>query len=198
MSNTRLFGAAAALAGLTFFGVYWWLKPASPRLVASTFHRVDVNSRDDKLETSSESENDGRRDKLRNDALDAANVLVNAPCDPLAKARYIEAATKYVRGWFSVAPCMAEIGRCNSDGGDKQLDRVQQVFGTPLDRRVREAMQRAHETDAIVEGDFPRDTLLLLAQMAADPVISPYAEPRFQVSARERRPKLACRAAALR
>ena len=144
------------------------------------------------------SDNDAGRDKLRHDALDAAKALVNSPCDPAAKARYIEAATRYVRGWLSIGPCMQRVGGCQSDEGDKELDRAQQAFGTPLDHRVREAMQSAHETDAIVEGDFPADTLLLLANMAADPVISPYAEPRFKASARERRPQLACRSAARR
>src|SRR5258707_9784679 len=116
VSNSRFLGLAATMAIVVFFGVQLWLQlPASqrdaaaaplapcatptqasdptpsyvpvPGRVASTFHRVDVNSAQYKYEMSDASDNDAARDKLRHDALEAANALVNSPCDSAAKAR---------------------------------------------------------------------------------------------------------------
>jgi hypothetical protein len=194
MGNARFIGIAIAAMVFTFVAVQWLAAPRlkrDPRL--PTFHRVAAG---ELPESSHAGDNDAARNGLRNAVLDAAESLRDDPCNELVKARYIREATKYARAWLSMAPCMSTMTCSNADSA--RLDRAQQAFGTPLDRRVREAMAKAHETDALSEGDFPRDALVMVAGMAGDPVINPNAAPDIKAGARDFRTPSGCRAAALR
>jgi hypothetical protein len=57
---------------------------------------------------------------------------------------------------------------------------------------VHEAMQQVHAKGLFKRGDFPADTVYLVAEMAADPAIRPEAkiDPRFatqqQIAAQQR------------
>jgi len=59
---------------------------------------------------------------------------------------------------------------------------INKAFGTPLDRRVWEAMGQAHETDALRSSDFPKDVVGLVAETARDPVLNPRTEARFKAT----------------
>jgi hypothetical protein len=59
-------------------------------------------------------------------------------------------------------------------------------------------MKKAHETDIFIAGDFAKDVVVLVAEMAGDAVINPYASPRGKEISREFRTPASCRAASLR
>jgi hypothetical protein len=136
------------------------------------------------------------RDGLRGAVLTAVDNLQGDPCNPALKACYIQAVSKYARAWLSIAPCVG-TRTCGSADGPR-LDRAQKAFGSALDHRVREAMRKVHGTDIFVEGDFPRDVVILVAEMAGDGVISPYASPRVKEISRELHTPVSCTAASLR
>ena len=132
-----------------------------------TFHRVDPNDPKFKLEQSSYvSDNDPVRDRLRNEVLDFARAVRDDPCNAVLKKNYIGAVVAYARAWISIVPC---VGTRSCRGADSQaLDRAARAFGTPLDIRVREAMRVAHAKAIFGPADFPKDTINLVAELAAD------------------------------
>jgi hypothetical protein len=198
MGTLRFLGIAVGLL-LACLGIQWLLapRPLQPDARVPTFQRVDVNSPRYQMETTSYAgDHDAVRDALRRATLEAAQAFRDDPCNDAIKARYVEAATKYARAWLSIAPCVATATCGASDG--PRLDRAQKAFGSPLDRRVREAMTKAHQTDAIAEGDFSGDVAPFVAEMAADPVINPRAAPRMKEVARDFRTPSTCRAASVR
>jgi hypothetical protein len=190
--------AAVALAAFLAVITIQWLsgRPPNIKLLQPAFHRVDVNSPREKLEASDASDNDSVRDGLRHALMDAAEDLAREPCNKEIKARYVEAATKYVRAWLSVVPCLATKTCGSSDS--PRLDRAQQAFGSPLDHRVREAMKIIHRRGAFVTADFPHDAVGMVAMLAADPVINPQADPSIKQATQDMRPPFSCRAASLR
>jgi hypothetical protein len=135
MSTLRFVGIAVGLL-MVFLGIQWLLAPPplqpdallplQPDAALPTFQRVDVNSPRHQMETTSyASDNDPVRDGLRRAALQAANQLIGDPCDEAAKARYIEAATKYARAWLSIAPCV-QTETCGPSDGPR-LDRARKA-----------------------------------------------------------------------
>jgi hypothetical protein len=54
-------------------------------------------------------------------------------------------------------------------------------------------MEKAHQTGALVEGDFPEDLAPFIAETAADPAINPLANPQFKATARDLRMPASCR-----
>jgi multidrug efflux pump subunit AcrA (membrane-fusion protein) len=178
--HIRFIGILAVLAAV-FLGARWQLAPRAlkPDTRLPTFHQVDVQDPRFKLETTSfASDNDAVRDALRQAVLDAAVALKDAPCDQAVKARYIAAATKYARAWISIVPCIGT--RICRQSDNARIELAQKAFGSPFDRRVREAMQRAHATGAIVKGDFPDDAARLVATLAGDGMINPDVPPKFK------------------
>jgi hypothetical protein len=194
MESIRFAGLIVGAFLMTFAVAFWLVvpRPLKPDPSLPTWHRVDVDSPQYKYESSNASDSDAVRDKLRNAVLEAADDLQSEPCNDAMKAHYIDAATKYARAWLSISPCVG-TGTCGSSD-NALLDRAQKAFGSPLDHRVREAMVKAHETGALKQGDFPNDAVVLVAQMARDPVISPRADPAFKKAAEEMRAGRGCRA----
>ena len=143
------------------------LVPLKPDSRLPTFHRVDRDDPKTKLEQSSYvSDNDPVRDRLRNEVLDYAKAVRDDPCNTVLKKNYIKAVVAYARAWISIVPC---IGTKTCRSGDSEaLDRAAQAFGTPLDIRVREAMRVAHSRAIFGPADFPKDTVNLVSQLAAD------------------------------
>jgi hypothetical protein len=92
------------------------------------------------------------------------------------KARYVAAVVAYVRAWTSIAPCLAARTCGGSDSS--LLDRARQAFGSPLDRRVRDAMQAVHAKATFGSGDFPQDTVHLVSDLAADGAVLSAHETR--------------------
>jgi hypothetical protein len=194
----------AALAGAALIasaGLLWFLsnpvviavklEPLKASAEIPTFHRVQ-----DDLRRGVDVDIDVVRNGLRGAVLAAADDLKSDPCNPALKARYIEAASKYARAWLSIAACAGTRTCGPADGA--RLNRAQKAFGSALDHRVREAMKKVHETDIFVKGDFAKDVVVLVAEMAGDGVINPYASPRGKEISREFRTPVNCKAASLR
>jgi hypothetical protein len=171
MSTLRLCATVAVLFFVGFIGGKWLLtelqmQPLQPDPRVPTFHHVDPDSARMKLEQSSESDDDPTRDRLRNEVLDYAKAFADDPCNQVLKTNYIKAVVAYVRAWQSIAPCLA-IRSCTSWDSAK-LDLASKAFGSPLDHRVRDAMQAAHAKATFGTGDFPKDTARMVADLAAD------------------------------
>jgi hypothetical protein len=170
MESVRFYALAAGLFFAVFLGGKWLLTPTivplKPDARLPTFQRVDPDDPRTKLEQSSVSDNDATRDRLRNEVLDYAKALHDDPCNEVLKKNYIKAVVAYARAWISIVPC---VGTQTCRGADSPLlDRAQHAFGTPLDLRVREAMQSAHVRATFGTGDFPKDIANLVANLAAD------------------------------
>jgi hypothetical protein len=180
MDTVRFFGLAAGMFAAVFLGMSWLLAvhPLQPDARLPLFQRVDKDSPRFQLEESSISDDDPIRDRLRHEVLDDAKTLSEDPCNPVLRKRYIEAANSYARAWISIVPCIA-TQTCGSGDSDK-TDRAAQAFGSPLDLRVREAMQKAHKRAGFRVGDFPNDTVNLVALLAADGLINPHADVRLR------------------
>jgi hypothetical protein len=190
--NVRFFGLALSMFVAMFFGMRWLLTPQrlQPDARLPTFQRIEPNSARAQLEASSISDGDATRDKLRHAVLDEAKALNDEPCNTALKEHYVEAANNYARALTSVVPCLGTHTCGKTDW--PRLELTGRAFGTPLDQRVHEAMQQVHAKGLFKRGDFPADTVYLVAEMAADPAIRPEAkiDPRFatqqQIAAQQR------------
>jgi hypothetical protein len=173
MDNLRFFGLAAFLFAAVFFGMKWLLRiePGHADARLPTFHQVDPDSPSRQLMSSSISDDDPTRDRLRHAVLDEAKLLDHDPCSRMLKAHYIEAVNAYARAWISIVPCLG-TRTCGSSDSAK-LDRAAHAFGSPLDLRLREAMQRVHRKTVFKLGDFPNDDAPLVAELATDGAINP-------------------------
>lgn len=180
MGTLRFLGLAVGMFAAVFFGMRWLLtvRPLQPDARLPTFQRVDKDSPRFQLEQSSISDNDPTRDRLRQEVIEDARALKDDPCNDVLKARYIKAANEYAHAWISIVPCLG--GRTCGSSDSPKLDRAAHAFGSPLDLRVREAMQAVHAKAAFRLGDFPNDTAVLVAQLAADGSINPLADPRIK------------------
>jgi multidrug efflux pump subunit AcrA (membrane-fusion protein) len=175
----RLLGIALAILIVAYL-VPRWLTPVSlqPDRRLPTFHQVDVEDPRTQLEaTSYASDSDAVRDRLRQAVLDTATALRQKPCNQAVKADYIAAAAAYARARISIAPCVATRTCRQSDNA--RLELAQKAFGSPADRRVREAMRLAHGTGTIVKGDFSGDVVTEVAMLSGDGTIDPTASPEF-------------------
>ncbi len=161
-----------------FFGGKWLfeVRPLTPDARLPTFQRVNPEDPRVKLQQSSVSDDDPVRDRLRKEVLDYAKALRDDPCNKTLRAHYVKAAIDYVRAWISIAPC---LGTHTCRGSDSPLmDRAAHAFGSPRDLRVRDAMQAVHAKGIFGPADFPKDTVRLVADLAADGSINPAAETR--------------------
>jgi hypothetical protein len=178
MGTLRFVGIVAVLFLAVFFGGKWLLevRPLKPDPRLPTFQRVNPDDPRVKLEQSSVSDDDPTRDRLRKEVLDYAKALRDDPCNKTLKTHYVKAVIDYVRAWSSIAPC---LGTQTCRGSDSPLvDRAAHAFGSPRDLRVRDAMQAVHAKGIFGPADFPKDTVHLVADLAADGSVNPLAETR--------------------
>jgi hypothetical protein len=175
MDTVRFFGLAAGMFAAVFLGMSWLLtvRPLQPDARLPSFQQVDKDSPRFQVEQTSISDDDPTRDRLRQEVLDDARALKDDPCNDILKTRYIKAANAYAHAWISIAPCLGT--RTCGSADSSRIDRAAHAFGSPLDHRVREAMQRVHAKAVFKLGDFPNDTAPLVADLAADGSINPLA-----------------------
>jgi hypothetical protein len=183
MDSIRFYALAVGLFFAIFLGGKWLLTPTivplKPDARLPTFQRVDPDDPRTKIEQTSVSDNDATRDRLRNEVLDYAKAVHDDPCNEVLKKNYIKAVVAYARAWISIVPCIGTQTCRNADS--PLLERAQHAFGTPLDNRVREAMRSAHARATFGTGDFPKDTVNLVANLAADGSInSAHPMPEFR------------------
>jgi hypothetical protein len=184
MDTVRFFGLAAGMFAAVFLGMSWLftVHPLKPDARVPTFQRVDKDSPRFQLEQSSVSDDDPTRDRLRHEVLDYAKALNDDPCNDRVKTHYIEAVANYAHAWLSIAPCFGSLTCRQADS--KRLDLAQHAFGTPLDARLREAMQQVHAKGIFKHGDFPNETTPLVAAWANDGAIDPrVVNPTVRVNA---------------
>jgi hypothetical protein len=180
MGTLRFGAVVVGLFFAMFLGGKWLLTPVvvplKPDARLPTFHRVDPDDPRTKIEQSSVSDDDPVRDRLRNEVLDYAKALGDDPCNEVLKKNYIKAVVAYARAWISIVPC---IGTQTCRSSDSQLlDRGAHAFGSPLDHRVRDAMRATHQKALFGAADFPKETVHLVADLAADPSLNGVQETR--------------------
>jgi hypothetical protein len=175
MDMLRFLGLAALMFAAAFLGMNWYMRvePLKADPSVPTLQRVDTDSTAE-LGQSSISDGDATRNQLRHDVLDYAKALSDDPCNPIAKHYYIKAVIAYARAWLSMAPCVA-TRTCGSSDSQK-LERAREAFGSPLDVRVRDAMVHVHAKGGFGPADFPKDTVRLVAELAADGSINSVAD----------------------
>jgi hypothetical protein len=195
MDSIRFAGLVVVAFAISFAAALWLVIPQTPMLasILPSQPRVEAQVQPLPVPHADAADSEDARDALRNAVLEAAKDLQHEPCNDIMKARYVEAATRYARAWLSIVPCFG-TRRCGA-ADEARLDRVQRIFGTPLDHQAREAMEEAHETGALKEGDFPSDVALLVATFARDPGINPHADPKIKKATLEMRSDRGCRAA---
>jgi hypothetical protein len=177
-SHLRFAGVVVVLFLAVFFGGRWLLevRPLKPDPRLPTFQAVNPDDPRTKLEKTSVSDDDRTRDRLRKEVLDYAKPLSDDPCNKTLRAHYIKAVNDYARAWIGIAPC---VGTQTCGSSDSSLiERAQHAFGTPLDLRVRDAMAALHAKGIFGPADFPKDTVHLVAELAADPSVNSARETK--------------------
>lgn len=153
VQHIRLAALAAAFFVIAYAGVAWVLAGA-PRpglkLDHSTPAATPVNFPARASEPKpSRAETKSPHDTLRLAALQASKAYAAAPCDRTAKADMIEAVSAYAKAW-------RDVMGCGPDGCDSnRLNAAGTAFSTPLDTRVREAVEAAFDKRGISIDDFP-------------------------------------------
>jgi hypothetical protein len=90
------------------------------------------------------------------DTLQAANAYAMSPCDESVKANFVGALSAYTRAWQTTLGCKPNfLGQLICS--DEQFKKAADSVTTPLDRRVKTALQAAFEQKGIVTADFPKD-----------------------------------------
>lgn len=139
-------------------------------------------------EHTSQSDGDQALDSVRMEALQAANAYTLSPCGETTKANLIAAVTGYARAWQKKMDC-PRPGNMLMFCGDEKLKKVAATFSTPLDIRVKAALQEAFEQKGIVKADFPADVQTDMLQFTGPGLWfdeSPVCLPRAQSAQRRR------------
>jgi hypothetical protein len=169
---TRFILLVAAAFVSAFVGVSWASRgfPFSvPALVttelaplsAATFG--DQSSKDYQrkmweAEHTSRSDGDSKLDAIRMEALQAANAYSVSPCGETTKSNLIAAVTAYARAWQNKLDCpQPQNMRMFCSHIDAKMKEVAATFSTPLDIRVKAALEKAFDQRGIVKADFPAD-----------------------------------------
>lgn len=97
----------------------------------------------------SPSESDAKRQKIRTDVLQAANASEVAPCSAAVKAELVAALTAYVAAYRQKLDCTSMMF-CS----EQKLKAAADTFSTPLDKRIREQVEKANELGGISLDDF--------------------------------------------
>ena len=182
---TTFVGISWALRGFptTSFSPIGELKPT----LTTTFGDESAKAHERKAweaEHTAMSDKDPKLDALRMDALQAGTAYAMSPCDDTMKANLIKATTAYARGYMKIYDCPTPaFGMFCSE---KKRDQANAAYTTPLDVRVKAALEEAFEQKGIIEEDFPEDIRLAVKVFAgpglwSDP--SPVCLPRQRATA---------------
>lgn len=97
----------------------------------------------------SPSDSDAKRQKVRLDVLQAANASEVAPCSAAVKAELVSALTAYVAAYRQKLDC-TNMMFCS----EQKLKAAAETFSTPLDKRIRQQVEKANELGGISLDDF--------------------------------------------
>ena len=164
-----------------------------PALVNSTFGDEHAKQYERKMweaQHTAQSDGDAALDKLRLDALQAANAYAMSPCGDITKQNLIEALTAYTRAYQKKMNCPRPQNMlmfCS----DEKVKAASDTFSTPLDIRVKAAFHEAFEQHGVVQTEFPEDIRFDMLQFAGPGLWingqSPVCLPRERASASNRR-----------
>jgi hypothetical protein len=134
------------------------VKPLQPTSAAyfGDDHAKEGLRKDWEAQHTSQGDDDTKRNAIRMDTLQAANAYAMSPCDATMKANLIAALSSYTRAWQATLGCKRNfLGQLICS--DQKFKEAADSVGTPLDRRVKTALEAAFEQKGIVTADFPKD-----------------------------------------
>jgi hypothetical protein len=134
------------------------VKPLQPTSAAyfGDDHAKEGLRKDWEAQHTSQGDDDTKRNAIRMDTLQAANAYAMSPCDTTMKANLIAALSSYTRAWQATLGCKRNfLGQLICS--DQKFKEAADSVGTPLDRRVKTALEAAFEQKGIVTADFPKD-----------------------------------------
>jgi len=129
-------------------------------------HAKEGLRKDWEAEHRARGDDDAKRNAIRMDTLQAANAYAMSSCDETVKANFVVALSAYTRAWQTTLDCKPNIlGQliCSDEKFKKAADSVT----TPLDRRVKAALETAFAQKGIVTADFPKDLQRDMPQFAS-------------------------------
>ena len=159
--------------------------------VTATFGDQSAKDYENKMweaDHTAQSDRDPNLDRIRLEALQAANAYAMSPCDDTMKSNLIAAVTTYTRAWQKRMDC-ARPQNLLMFCGDKKLKEVAATFSTPLDIRVKTALFEAFDQRGIVKADFPTDIRFDVLQFAGPGLWSdesPICLPRMRAAGSSR------------
>ena len=183
-----------AFVGVTWASRGFPMQMSSPQIVGelrptvtATFGDQSARDYERKMweaEHTSRSDGDPKLDKIRLEALQAANAYAMSPCDDTTKANLIAAVSAYARAWQKKLDCPRPLNMLMFCG-DKKLKQVAETFSTPLDIRVKAALSEAFDQRGIVKSDFPAELRFDVLQFAGPGLWSdesPICLPRMRAA----------------
>lgn len=110
----------------------------------------------------------GKRNPLRADAMEAATGYTLSPCNPDMKKTLVAATTAYAAAYRWRDKCNPMFGNCEA-----VIERANVMYSSPFDMRVRAALNEAFEKGGITGNDFPphlQMEVMTLANSQGSPV----------------------------
>lgn len=175
MPDFRFMVAVVALFAASFFGVRWLAAGApvplptvtelKPDARLPTFHPYDARTdRKGWVETkTSQGDNDPERDKLREAVIAAATAYRMSPCNEEFRRQFLVAAGGYARA-FQLALGCERSHWCAID--DARREQAVKAFGSPYDKRVKEAIAKVHDMGTIARDDYADGYGSIVAMLA--------------------------------
>lgn len=175
MLDFRLITLVVALFAVGFFGVRWLAAGApvplpivtdlKPDARLPTFRPYDPRTdRKGWVESkTSQGDNDPDRDKLRQAVIAAATAYRLSPCNEALRQEFLAAAGAYARAFQLALGCQRSHW-CVID--DARREQAVQAFGSPYDKRVKEAIAAVHGMGTIVRTDYADGYGSIVAMMA--------------------------------
>ena len=197
------FALFAVMAFVTAFAAVSWATHGFPVLTSgpaagpmqptatATFGDQSAKDYERKMweaEHTLQSDGDSQLDRIRMEAVQAANAYTLAPCGETTKANLIAAVSAYTKAWQKKMDCPRPQNMlmfCS----DERLKEVAATFSTPLDIRVKAALHEAFEQRGIIKADFPADLRFDVLQFAGPGLWSdesPVCLPRMRTAASPR------------
>lgn len=99
---------------------------------------------------------DPELNNIRDEVLAAANAYASQEvCEDKTKARLIEALSAYTKAWQRKLNCFLPMPIFGIFCGDEKMAAAAAAFSTPLDRKIRGALDDAFDRRGILQSEFP-------------------------------------------